>query len=516
MKKSLLLAVLLLAACSPAATPGTVPAPPSGEKRSENQVLQIGQGGLPATMSPESSGSNIPIYWAMFDSLAAFDDKLNVIPWVAESWTQQNPTAWRMVIRKDLKFSNGDALTAADVAFTGNLAVETRTPAFGLMPNLTRMTKVDDYTVDIVTSIADASILAGLPYLWVMPQKYYTEVGKGGFAAKPIGSGPYDLTEFRTADIARFTKRAQPHAFRKPLPEQLVFRALPELASMRAGFQTGDLDVVTGTLSPDLVAELEKSGGVIETRKSAYVYAVMGQPEMAARNTPLKEKKVREAINYAINKDVIAQQIFRGKADPVGQLANPENPAWNPDLKPYPYDPAKARQLLAEAGYPDGFKLPVGIAFTPSVANPLMMQAIQADLKAVGIESPLTSVELGVFVDMGRGVNGQAKGDLHFLTTSETTGFGTSVASAFACNKPPNAIFWCDPEFDKLMQSALLEPDREKRGVLLRRGQSILRDNAAVLYVVLAPQFVVKQPAIKGFNWTSLVFYNFDGAYRIA
>src|SRR5690349_11217067 len=118
----LAVSAMVLTSCAPAQT--AAPAPPSapggGEKRSEKQVLHVAQIGLPATLSPEASASNIPLYAAMYDPLVWLDAKNNVIPWAAEKWSQPSPTTWRFNLRKDLTFSNGDKLTAADVEFTLN------------------------------------------------------------------------------------------------------------------------------------------------------------------------------------------------------------------------------------------------------------------------------------------------------------------------------------------------------------------------------------------------------------
>ncbi len=211
-------------------------------------------------MAPASSASNLQAYGSMYDSLTGLGPKAVVEPAAAEKWSQVNATTWRFNLRKDLTFSNGDKLTADDVVFTVNTLLKERWPQVTAVPNLTEAKKVDDYTVDLVTKVPDASILPGGAYLWIVPQKYYESVGKDGFAAKPIGSGPYELTEFRTADVAVFKLRSTPHPYRKPNAQILTIRSITEQTQMTAGLKTGELDIVQGQLGPDQVSLMEKNG----------------------------------------------------------------------------------------------------------------------------------------------------------------------------------------------------------------------------------------------------------------
>ncbi|MCL6647010.1 MAG: hypothetical protein K6U89_01575, partial [Chloroflexi bacterium] len=242
--------LLVLTACTPAMAPsGAVKAPT--ERRAANQTLRIAQLGMPATMSPEASNSYIAVYWSMYDPPMTLNEKLAVVPWAAEHWQQVNPTTWRITLRRDLVFSNGDRLTAADLEFTGKLMLETRTPQITQFGNLVSVTMVDDWNVDFTTKIPDASILPAMAYLWIMPKGYYLAVGKNGFAARPIGSGPYELVDFRSADLAHFRKRTTEHPFRKSQPSELVFRSITEQTQMINGLRTGELDVLIGQISPD-------------------------------------------------------------------------------------------------------------------------------------------------------------------------------------------------------------------------------------------------------------------------
>ncbi|GIW07154.1 MAG: cytochrome c [Dehalococcoidia bacterium] len=511
----LAVAALVAAACAPA--PQTTPAQTGGaqqpqERRAANQTLRVAQIGLPATLSPESSASNIALYSAIYDSMVWVDGKYNVQPRAAERWSQPDPTTWRFTLRRDLTFSNGDKLTAADVEFTLNLIVETRMPQMSQMTNLTGAKMVDDYTVDVTTRVPDASVVPGLLYAWIMPKNYYNAVGKNGFAVKPIGSGPYELVEFRANDIAIFKKRATEHPYRKPIATELTIRSITEQTQMASGLRTGELDAIQGLLSPDIVEQIARTDAKVEYRTTSNISALLSQPEMKMRDTPLQDKRVRWALNYAVNNEGIAKNLYKGYAIATGQLSVPGSPGWNDDIKPV-YDPAMAKRLLAEAGYPNGFKLPVGIEFTPQTVNPNIATAIQADLKEVGVEAAVTPYELAAFLDKYYGRNGQVKGDIFIQSTSDTNGFMSHAQGLYSCN---NALhWWCNPEFDRLMQQANGEPDVAKRGELMRRAVRVFYDDVAHIHLIISSVFHITSAKVRGFVWDNPAFFTYDEVYKI-
>jgi ABC-type transport system substrate-binding protein len=188
---------------------------------------------------------------------------------------------------------------------------------------------------------------------------------------------------------------------------------------------------------------------------------------------------------------------------------------WDPTIREYPYDLATARRLLAEAGYPNGFRLPVGIDFTPQTGNPQVMLALQSALKEIGIEANLNSTELAVFLDKYYGRAGQTKGDLFVVTTSDTNGFAPTIRGLINCSV--TLVWWCNQEYDKLLSDAAAEPDLAKRSVLMKRANNLLQVEVSHANMLLIPTFIVHSPKIKGFNWGSQhrQYYHFDDAFRV-
>lgn len=513
-----LMALFILGACSPAA-PAPAPtggqAPQPAEKRSANQAVKIAQIGLPASMTPESAEHSKSVYWLMYDDIVSLDDKFNATPSVAERWELVNPTTWRLYIRKDLSFPNGDKLTGEDVAFTGQFTVQNKVPPVSQILSVVDVKLVDQYTVDFINKAPDASTLAGLAALWVYPKKYFESVGREGFAAKPMGSGPYELTEFRSADFARFKLRASGHPFRKAVPTEITVQAAPELNTITSGLRTGDIDIALGQFTPDQIQTMTKADIVIEKRFLSNLHAFFPLSGMEARQTPLNDKRVRLALNYAMDKEGLAKSLYKGEALPAGQMGIPSSPFWDPDIKPIPYDPAMAKKLLAEAGYPNGFKLPLGIDFAPQFTDRNVVLAIQSNFRDVGVDLPLIQNENGIHLDKFFGRNGQVLGDLFMLSSPDANGFNSNLRGYYGCEKPPGNVYWCNKTFDEAMAQAAAEPDVAKRAVLMRKASRAMVDDVAQLNLVVIPQYVVYSPKIKGFKWTSDQFYTFDTVYRI-
>jgi peptide/nickel transport system substrate-binding protein len=501
----------------PAPTGGNAPPPgPTAEKRAATQVLTVAKVGLPGAVTPEISSSNNEIFAQIFDTLLVFGKNFEIKPWVAEKW-EFRPTenSWRFAIRKDLTFSNGDKLTADDVVFSLNLMVDKKLPTATLFPLVTNAKKVDDYTVDIVSKQNDVSVLNGAPWMSILPATYYQSVGAQQFGVKPVGSGPYVLSEFKSADTIAFMLRPEPHPFRKPTFTEIRFRAVPELSQQVAGLRTGDIDFVQGTLTADQADQLKSSGFPVRSELTGNNSFLFSQPEAAARGTPLTDKRVRIALNYAINKDAIAKNLYKGYAQATGQLGIPASPFWLPDNKPYPYDVAMAKKLLADAGYPNGFKLPVGITFTPTGANADTVVATQSDLRAVGVESDAKGFEFATFLDQYYGRNGQQKGDLFLQGLGDQNGFFSQGRGLYDCNKQGYEIWWCNRQFNQLWDEAITEPDAAKRTDLLRRANAAFLEDVPDIFLVVTPAFEVHNPKLRGFDWNGTSIYTFDDAYKV-
>jgi peptide/nickel transport system substrate-binding protein len=247
-----LAALLFLTACASPAAPtapaltGGGAAPQPAEQRSDNQRINIAVKGLIGNPTPQASSFNFWLYWPMYDNLTMLDENYKVLPSVAEKWDLgADQKSWRFTIRKDLKFSNGDPLTADDVAFTLNTIIQKNWPQKGQFTTATEAKVVDDKTVDLFSTQLDVTIPANMAYVWIVDKKYYDSAGFDGYVTKPIGSGPYVLTDFKANDSMTFKKRSEPHPFHKVEADELFFKVVPENSQILNGLITGDIDIAT-------------------------------------------------------------------------------------------------------------------------------------------------------------------------------------------------------------------------------------------------------------------------------
>ncbi|GIW10560.1 MAG: hypothetical protein KatS3mg061_1617 [Dehalococcoidia bacterium] len=231
--------------------------------------------------------------------------------------------------------------------------------------------------------------------------------------------GPYELAEVRANDLIRFVRKATPHPYRSPIASEILLRAVPEPAQLVNGLRTGEIDLVPFTnLSAEHADTLRRAGLTVLPFLVSNVSYSLPQGPAEVRASPTRDRRVRLAMNYAVNKEAIAKTIYRGFAEPVGQFAIPGSVLWDPELPPFPYDPARAKQLLAEAGYPNGMKLPYGIDYSPLSLQDTVL-AVQGDLRAVGIEVELHNNENAVIQDKIFGRNNQLLGDIYAGGTGE-------------------------------------------------------------------------------------------------
>lgn len=489
------------------------------ETRATEQKLTVGVKGLFGNPTPQSSATLHPIYFPLYDNLTALVGDFEVKPSVAEKWElRPDGSAWRFTIRKDMTWPDGTKLTADDVAFTLDTVLKLKWPQQPYFANVSGATKVDDYTVDFELKQADMSIPAAANFLWIIPKAYYEKVGFEGFVAKPVGSGPYELVSFNNADQVSFKKRSQPHAFRKPIADTITFKVIGENSQLINGLRTGEIDIVSDVnFTADQADTMKNEGMSLHVGHSTLQYMALPQGVAKLRDTPFQNKKVRQALMYAIDRKGMANGLYKSYATPAISVAVPGTPYFDPSIKVPEYDPAKAKQMLAEAGYPNGFKLPAGLDYNTAFTSQDEIVAIQANLKAIGLEFEVTPNERAVAVDKAYGRNNLQKGDIWVARQGDPLGFGGS-RTFIGCGKPigdASANYWCNPEWDSLMDQAYAEKDEAKRGQILKQAARLQADDAVYQALFVEPLFTVNRAKVRGVQLANDLYYNFDSAYII-
>jgi peptide/nickel transport system substrate-binding protein len=317
------------------------------------KTLVIAQAGDISKLDPQMSTTvfDIAVSFNLFDNLLSRHADGKLYPSLATEWKMVAPTQWMFKLRRNVRFHNGDPLTAMDVKFTidraMNPAAKTMVPT--VFTTVERVDVADPTTVMIVTKKPDPLIPARVAFYGgqVIPKAYFEKVGPEEFNAKPVGSGPVRFVSWVKDD--RLVLEANPSYWGQRIAvDQVIFRPLPEMASRVSAFLKGEVDIIT-KLPPDNVDRVSKSP---TTKVASALYAGLYVLVVAAADKPpLNNPKVRQALSLAIDREAIVKELWRGQGIvPNGPIAKRDN-HYDASLPPLRYDPAKAKLLLAEANY---------------------------------------------------------------------------------------------------------------------------------------------------------------------
>ena len=360
-------------------------------------TVRLGLTGFPSSRgNPFNTTSGLPslyTYAALFEGLTRVDNNAQVIPMLAVSWEAETPTSWVFRMRPDAEFSNGEA---AD-AFAADFALDfLRTPEGQLYPiavellSVVESEAVDPTTLRLTTSVPNILLPNELAALKLVAPAHWQELGPNGYAADPIGTGPFKVTNWSSA---RIDMQRSPNAWRQAKAERIELYALADAASRVQGLLSGRLNVAV-QLAPDDIPVVEAAGHKIQVAPDPGAVVVAFITE---RESPLQDLRVRQALNYAVNRQAIAEGLLGGMVRMATQPTPSIAFGYNPDLPLWPYDPDKARALLVEAGYPDGFKFRAEI-LNASVAYGIQVyQQVAVDLARIGVEMEMRLIPIAQY-----------------------------------------------------------------------------------------------------------------------
>jgi len=337
---------------------------------------------------------------------------------IAKSFKWNNDTELEIILREGIKFHNGQELTADDVVYTLNFAAnpdnKVKTQRYSSW--IDRVEKTGPYSVKIMLKKpfpAAFEFLSGANPIY--PKEYYSKVGSKGFGVKPIGTGPYKIVEVvpgkkivmeKNVDYFKDSPKGQPSI------AKIVWRTLPEINTQMAELMTGALDWIY-LVPPDQAAKLAEIPTITvtpaETMRIGYLVfdAADRSGKEHGMDNPYAKLQVRQAINHAINRDSIAKNLLGGQSRAVYSACFPSQFGCEQDVKQYDYNPEKAKGLLAEAGYPDGFETTLY-----AYRNRPFAEAMIGDLAAVGIKAKLMVLKYAALREKARA----GKAQMQFLT----------------------------------------------------------------------------------------------------
>lgn len=446
------------------------------------------------TMHPQiQNGQNEISVYQVYSGLTKFDEETNeIVGDLADSWTvSDDQLTWTFNLKKGVKWHNGDDFTAEDVkaTFEGPMDPNTNLKmAYQYFQVFSKIEVVDDYTVKITTFEPYGPMLAFLANRTtaICNKSYiekYPEDKLGDSVESTCGTGPYKFVEWKKGDEMRFERFEDYFGEKAPI-KNLIFKQIPDAAAQVVALQNGEADFISKVSSEDMIILADDPNVQLNEVKSN------GQMQFrfCMNDETMQNLKVRQAISYALDRDAIVAGLFKGLGEVSTCAVAPLTFGYN-DLGPIKRDLEKARTLMAEAGYPDGFKTKV--VTTPRYTKGVeMAEAMAQQLKEIGIELEVEVVEWTAFTEIigGKGPDDldapllimgcgpsmmDADGGLRGLYTTTVTG-----------TNERNYSLYSNPDVDRLLEEGMRETDPDKRLEIYRQAEQILYyDDPAAVWI---------------------------------
>jgi len=471
-------------------------------------TLVIAQGADAKSLDPHASNDNPSsrIRVQIYDRLMDLDDNGVPQPMLAESWERPDDKTIIFHLRKGVKFHNGDEMKASDVKFSLERALAAPEVSH-ILTGINGVEVLDDYTVKVTTEKPMAAILNNLAHttIAILSEKATKEAGDK-FGQNPVGSGPYKFVSWQSGD--RVTLEAFPEYWQGEAPiKNVVFRNIVEETNRTIGLETGELDIIYDIQGMDKnKLKDDDRFVVIEGPQVSMTYLGFNM-----KKAPYDNPKVREAISYAIDQKPIIDTVFLGAGEAANSIIGPN--VWGYyDVEKYTQDIEKAKALLAEAGYPDGFKAKIWVNDNPVRRDTAVI--LQDQLKQIGIDLAIETVEWGAFLD------GTARGDhemflLGWGTVTRDPDYGIyELVSTSTMGSAGNRSFYSNPTVDKLLEEGRTELDPEKRKAIYKEIQEIIRKDIPMYMIIYPLQNVVTQKNIKNFKLDSAQSHKIYGVIK--
>lgn len=356
-------------------------------------TLRVAVQSLPAALGNvhrSTSSSELYSWSAMFDPLTMVGSDAVVRPWLFERWEAVNPTTWHFYLRPNVTFHNGEAFNADAVINT----LTYLTSEAGMRESLSRVASsvsgvraLDPLTVEITTHYPNLMLPAELGIIRVVAPKHWQALGPDGFATDPVGSGAYKVDNWRPGKVDLSAFRDSWH---RPGFDKLELIQLGDATSRMQGILAGTVDIAV-VIGPDEVSALEAAGHTHHVSRGA---GAMGVAWVRGKGGPIDNTKVRRALNHAVNRELYIAALLNNGTTPATQSTPSNAIGWDPALPAWDYDPDKAKALLEEAGYGDGFKLVVELATGGAAADGAIYQIISQDLSKIGVDLEVRSITI--------------------------------------------------------------------------------------------------------------------------
>jgi len=478
---------LVLAACS---APTEAP-PPSG------QTLRVGVASLPSSLGNPYRGNGRPgslLWLAIFDGLTRLNDTGELEPALALDWTLVEPTVWRFTLREGVIFSNGRPFDAEAVreVFQWLGSPEGQRTLIGIeMRDILEVRVISDHEVEIETASPEPILPRRLVTVMMVEPEALRGMGADAFSRAPIGTGAFVMTRWDQRRRHLILDR-NPGSWRASRMERVVFVELPSSAGRTQALLSGDVDL--SLIDLEEMDRLEHKGFPVLSTPSMQVKAYTFRVEGGDPDSPMRDVRVRRALNYAVDKDAISALMPDGAA-PSGQPAPSGVFGHDPSIQPYPYDPDRARALLAEAGYPQGFDLTMEVMTDAAPGDDLMSQAVAEYWRQIGVRTRLSIVTMPDY--LSKLLANDWSGHAFALSWNSFQYYDvTRAMNEFSCAR--RVPFFCDRVLTEQFQVARMIQDEAERLAAFQKLARGYHEAAPSVFLVEHRDLFAHSPRLEG------------------
>ncbi len=502
---------VLMAAATSTLALGALSAPVAAQ--TPPGVLIVGQIAEPKSLDPAAvtAVNDFRILVNLYEGLVAYEPgTLEVAPALATDWEiSEDGTEYTFTLREDVTFHDGTPFNAEAVKFNFDRMLDEEHPYHDTGPfplafffsSVEEAEVVDEYTVKFHLSEPYAPFLSNLAYptgLMVSPaavEQYGADYGRN-----PAGTGPFTFGEWRSNEAVVLEKNAD-YWGEEAGTEAVVFRPITDANTRVAEMLAGGIDLMVEVPPTSLGQFTDTDAYQVYEQSGPHVWFLI----LNAKEGPFADKRVRQAVNYAVDKEAIVNDVLEGTAE-VAAGPTPPAFAWayNEELDPYPHDPEKARELLAEAGA-EGAELTFYVTEGGSgMLDPVAMgTAIQADLAEVGLDVSIETYEWNTFLgEVNPGLEGKADmAEMAWMTNDpDTLPYLALRTDAWPSEGGFNSGYYSNEEVDRLLEEARVATDQEERAALYKQMQEIVQEDAPWLFVANWKQNAVTSDRVENFS----------------
>lgn len=475
---------------------GLLPSLASAAQSDEYDMFRVAMWSGTPNLDPEQNTIRTCLIcqnW-LFDPLVWRDGKTNQLePWLAHEYKYIGKNTWRFSLREGVKFHNGKPLDANAVKFSMDrrLSEKTGSPWFKSFKDIVETKVIDQYTIEFVCNNPFPMLPAYLPVFSITEPEHYAKHSKEHLALNPLGSGPFRLNEFKPDDILRVDRNDE-YWGEKSIIKKIEAPVILESASRVASLLAGDLHIAPRPTIQDFERiEANESTRVASSIGNRIVYLGLNYDM-----EPFKNRKVRQALNYAIDQAEINDVYLNGTGEVMGSALPSTVPGFDAKIKPYPFDPDRAKALLKEAGYGSGFKTKIEAVPEWMISGTEIVEAVINYLRQVGIEADFQVFDAGT---MSGRITRRKAGPIYTLSWG---GNSTFDADSYLETLMGKGAWSCNymPEVDKLVAAGRQTTDQSERIEIYQQACAIIHEEAPWIFLHLQPN---TYGANSGHDWAA-------------